>query len=116
MKDLGFAPRISSTVTEASDAGVYPITFSDNYTSDNCEFHVDGKYCNIAASRKDHVESGSVIDVEVEMLFTTASSSKLPVTFNSSNDAVAVNQIGDAWILTPVTSRNRKAVTTKRAW
>lgn len=53
LKDLGFAPRISSTVTRTSDAGVYPITFSDNYTSDNYEVsYVDGKYSVIAASQK----------------------------------------------------------------
>ncbi len=48
----------------------------------------------------------SVIDVEGgDVILTASASSKLPVTFNSSNDAVAyVNQIGDAWILTPVTS------------
>ena len=107
LKDLGFAPRISSTVTRTSDAGVYPITFSDNYTSDNYEVsYVDGKYSVIAASQKITWNPESVIDVEGgDVILTASASSKLPVTFNSSNDAVAyVNQIGDAWILTPVTS------------
>lgn len=107
LKDIGFAPRISSTVTRTSDAGVYPITFSDNYTSDNYEVsYVDGKYSVIAASQKITWNPESVIDVEGgDVILTASASSKLPVTFNSSNDAVAyVNQIGDAWILTPVTS------------
>lgn len=107
LKDLGFAPRISSTVTRTSDAGVYPITFSDNYTSDNYEVsYVDGKYNLQAASQKISWSPETTIDVEGgDVVLTATASSKLPVTFNSSNDAVAyVNQIGDAWILTPVTS------------
>ncbi|WP_288205162.1 MBG domain-containing protein [uncultured Parabacteroides sp.] len=107
LKDLGFAPRISSIVTRTSDAGVYPITFSDNYTSDNYEVsYVDGKYNLLAASQKINWSPETTIDVEGgDVILTATASSKLPVTFNSSNDAVAyVNQIGDAWILTPVTS------------
>ena len=107
LKDLGFAPRISSTITRTSDAGTYPITFSDNYTSDNYEVsYIDGKYNLLAASQKISWSPESVIDVEGgDVILTATASSKLPVTFNSSNDAVAyVNQIGDAWILTPVTS------------
>ena len=107
LKDLGFAPRISSTVTRTSDAGVYPITFSDNYTSDNYEVsYVDGKYNLQAASQKISWSPETTIDVEGgDVVLTATASSKLPVTFNSSNDAVAyVNQIGDVWILTPVTS------------
>ena len=107
LKDLGFAPRISSTITRTSDAGTYPITFSDNYTSDNYEVsYIDGKYNLQAASQKISWNPESVIDVEGgDVILTATASSKLPVTFNSSNDVVAyVNQIGDAWILTPVTS------------
>ena len=107
LKDLGFAPRISSTITRTSDAGTYPITFSDNYTSDNYEVsYIDGKYNLLAASQKISWSPESVIDVEGgDVILTATASSKLPVTFNSSNDVVAyVNQIGDAWILTPVTS------------
>uniref|UniRef100_UPI002A7FD485 T9SS type A sorting domain-containing protein n=2 Tax=Parabacteroides TaxID=375288 RepID=UPI002A7FD485 len=68
--------------------------------------YVDGKYSVIAASQKITWNPESVIDVEGgDVILTASASSKLPVTFNSSNDAVAyVNQIGDAWILTPVTS------------
>lgn len=107
LKDLGFAPRISSNITRTSDAGTYPIIFSDNYTSDNYEVsYIDGKYNLLAASQKISWSPESVIDVEGgDVILTATASSKLPVTFNSSNDAVAyVNQIGDAWILTPVTS------------
>lgn len=107
LKDLGFAPRISSTVTRTSDAGVYPITFSDNYTSDNYEVsYRDGQYNLAAASQKISWNPENVIDVEGgDVILNATASSKLPVIFNSTNDAVAyVNQIGDTWILTPVAS------------
>lgn len=107
LKHLGFAPRISSTVTRTSDAGVYPITFSDNYTSANYEVsYRDGRYNLAAASQKISWNPESVIDVEGgDVVLNATASSKLPVTFNSTNDAVAyVNQIGNTWILTPVAS------------
>lgn len=107
LKNLGFAPRISSTVTKTSDAGTYPITFADNYTSDNYEVaYTDGKYILVPASQKISWSPETTIDVDGgDVLLTASASSKLPVSFNSSNDAVAyVNQIGDNWWLTPVTS------------
>ncbi|MCD8270372.1 MAG: T9SS type A sorting domain-containing protein [Parabacteroides sp.] len=107
LKNLGFAPRISSTVTRTSDAGAYPITFSDNYTSDNYEVsYIDGKYVILPASQKITWRPKTVLDVEDGDVYLTATaSSNLPVVFNSANDAVAyVNQIGDTWTLTPVSS------------
>ena len=107
LKNLGFAPRISSTVTGTSDAGTYLITFSDNYTSDNYEVsYIDGKYVILPASQKISWSPQTFIDVEDgDVILSASSSSKLPVVFNSANDAVAyVNQIGDTWILTPVSS------------
>lgn len=107
LKNLGFAPRISSTVTRTSDAGAYPITFSDNYTSDNYEVsYIDGKYVILPASQKITWRPETVLDVEDGDVYLTATaSSNLPVVFNSANDAVAyVNQIGDTWTLTPVSS------------
>lgn len=105
LKDLGFAPRISSTVTRTSDAGAYPITFSDNYTSDNYDVtYVNGQYVILPASQKISWNPEDVIAVEEgDVVLNASASSKLPVVFNAANDAVAyVNQIGDNWILTPV--------------
>ncbi len=107
LKDLGFAPRISSTVTRTSDAGAYPITFADNYTSDNYDIsYVDGKYTIIPASQKISWSPETVINVEDgDVILNASATSKLPVTFDSSNNAVAyVNEVGDTWYLTPVTS------------
>lgn len=107
LKDLGFAPRISSTITRTSDAGTYPITFADNYTSDNYEVsYTDGKYILVPASQKISWSPETVIDVDGgDVVLDANATSKLPVSFTSSNDAVAyVNEIGNAWILTPVTS------------
>lgn len=107
LKDLGFAPRISSTVTRTSDAGAYPITFSDNYTSDNYDVtYVDGQYVILPASQKISWSPRKVIDVEDgDVVLTASASSNLPVVFNAANDKVAhVNQFGETWVMTPVTS------------
>lgn len=107
LKDLGFAPRISSTVTRTSDAGAYPITFSDNYTSDNYDVtYVDGQYVILPAPQKISWSPRKVIDVEDgDVVLTASASSNLPVVFNAANDKVAhVNQFGDTWVMTPVTS------------
>ena len=105
IKHLGFVPRISSTVTKGADAGTYPIVFADNYKSVNYEVtYKDGKYVVVPAAQKISWNPKTTLKMEQkDLLLTATASSKLPVSYISSNDNVAyVNQIGDNWILTPV--------------
>lgn len=105
IKNLGFAPRISSTVTKGADAGTYPIVFADNHKSTNYEVaYKEGKYVVVPASQKISWNPETSYKVEQRNIpLTAVASSKLPVSYVSDNDAVAyVNQIGDNWILTLV--------------
>lgn len=105
IKNLGFAPRISSTVTKGADAGTYPIVFADNYESANYEVaYKEGKYVVVPTEQKICWNPETTYKLEQrDIPLTAMASSKLPVSYVSDNDAVAyVNQIGDNWILTLV--------------